>query len=86
MKATRAISFPVALDVRETGPSAPEVSSLKGKLRKTMARAWRWVTGVEPGLARARFLAEATDLADLERRARALEQIQDTRRALHPPL
>lgn len=88
MKVARAISSPVAFDVRggvrkKTAPRTPGASALlMGKLRKTMARAGQWVTGVDPEMARARFLAEATDPADLERRVGAWEQMQDTRRAL----
>jgi hypothetical protein len=44
------------------------------------------VSGPDPELARDRFLAEATDAADLERRSMAWERAQETRRALPPVL
>ena len=70
----------------ETTPRVPEASTLMGELRKAVTHATQWVTGLDPELARDRFLAEATDLADLERRSVDWERAQESRRALPPVL
>jgi hypothetical protein len=76
-----------ALDAgHETTPRLPEGSTLMGELRKAVTQATEWVAGCDPELARARFLSEATDPADLERRAVLWERAQETRRALPPVL
>jgi hypothetical protein len=86
MKITQTIPSAAAFDVlgagHETAPRVPEASALMGELRKAVTHATQWVTGTDPELARARFLAEATDPADLERRIGAWERAQETRRAL----
>jgi hypothetical protein len=64
----------------------PEASTLMAELRKAVIHASQWVSGPYPELARDRFLAEATDAADLERRSMAWERAQETRRALPPVL
>jgi hypothetical protein len=66
----------------EATPRATEVPSLMGELRKAVTHATQWVGGVDPELARDRFLGEATDPADLERRSAAWERAQEMRRAL----
>lgn len=71
---------------RETAPRVPEASAPMEELRKAVTRVTQWVTGIDPELARARFLAEAADPADLERRIVAWERAQETRRALPPAL
>ena len=56
----------------ETTTPVPAASALLGKLRKALTNAIEWVTGTE--LARTRFLSQATDLPDLERRIDAWER------------
>jgi len=76
-----------ALDAgNETTPRVPEASTLMAELRKAVIHASQWVSGPDPELARDRFLGEATDPADLERRSMAWERAQETRRALPPVL
>lgn len=70
----------------ETTPRVPEASTLMEELRKAVTHATQWVAGFDPDLARDRFLGEATDPADLERRIVAWERAQETRRALPPVL
>jgi hypothetical protein len=70
----------------ETTPRVPEASTLISELRKAVIHASQWVAGSDPELARARFLSEATDPADLERRMVAWERALETRRALPPAL
>jgi hypothetical protein len=75
------------LDARhETTPRLPEASTLMGELRKAVTLATQWMAGSDPELARDRFLGEATDPADLERRMVDWERAQETRRALPPAL
>ena len=68
----------------ETTPRVPEASTLMAELRKAVTHATQWVAGPDPALARDRFLGEATDPADLERRSAAWERAQETRRAPGP--
>lgn len=70
----------------QTTPRRPQASALTGKLRKAVTDATEWLTGADPEIARARFLSQATDPADLERRLGAWERAQETRRALPPVL
>ena len=70
----------------ETTPRVPEASTLMGELRKALTHATQWVAGSDPELARDRFLSEATDPADLERRSVLWERAQELRRALPPVL
>lgn len=74
--------FEVVDATHEAAPRVPEVSTLKGKLRKAVTQATQWVVGSNPELARNRFLAESTDLVDLERRSVAWERAQQTSRDL----
>ncbi|MDN8618965.1 hypothetical protein [Variovorax ginsengisoli] len=71
---------------RQTTLRVPEASTLMAELRKAVIHASQWVSGPDPELARDRFLGEATDPADLERRSMAWERAQETRRALPPVL
>jgi hypothetical protein len=71
---------------REATPRVPDASTLMEELRKAVTLASRWMAGPDPELARDRFLGEATDPADLERRSIAWERAQETRRALPPVL
>ena len=71
---------------RETPPRVPQAATLMEELRKAVTLATQWMTGPDPELARDRFLGEATDPADLERRSMAWERAQETRRALPPVL
>ncbi|MGJ7498518.1 hypothetical protein ACSFA8_26155 [Variovorax sp. RT4R15] len=70
----------------ETTPRVPEASTLMTELRKAVIHATQWVAGSDPEQARDRFLGEAADPADLERRSVAWERAQETRRALPPVL
>lgn len=70
----------------EATPRVPEISTLIEELRKALTQATQWMTGSDPEGARDRFLGEATDPADLERRSMAWERAQETRRALPPVL
>ena len=79
-------NFEVLVAGRETTPRVPEASTLMAELRKAVIHAGQWVSGPDPELARDRFLGEATDPADLERRSMAWERAQETRRALPPVL
>lgn len=69
-----------------TTHGVPDASTLMAELRKAVAHATQWVVGCDPEQARNRFLAEATDPADLERRIVAWERAQETRRAMPPAL
>ena len=69
-----------------TTSRVPEASTLMADLRKAVTHATQWVAGPSPEEARDRFLGEATDPADLERRSVAWERAQETRRALPPVL
>jgi len=80
------VNFEVLDPGHETAPRVPEASTLMAELRKAVIHASQWVSGPDPELARDRFLAEATDAADLERRSMAWERAQETRRALPPVL
>jgi hypothetical protein len=80
------VNFEVLDAGHETAPRVPEASTLMAELRKAVIHASQWVSGPDPELARDRFLAEATDAADLERRSMAWERAQETRRALPPVL
>lgn len=64
----------------------PQASTLIGDMRKAVTQVSQWVAGCTPEVACNRFLAEATDAADLERRSAAWERAQETRRALPPVL
>ncbi|MDM0064989.1 hypothetical protein [Variovorax sp. J31P207] len=79
-------SFEVRDAGHETTPRMPEASTLMAELRKAVVHASQWVAGPDPELARDRFLGEAKDPADLERRSIAWERAQETRRALPPVL
>jgi hypothetical protein len=79
-------SFEVLDAGHETTPRMPEASTLMAELRKAVVHASQWMSGPDPELARDRFLGEATDPADLERRSMAWERAQETRRALPPVL
>ena len=63
----------------EIAPLVPKASALMGKLRKAVSRVTERVTGTDPKLARTRFLSQATDLPDLERRIDEWERAQHTR-------
>ena len=80
------VNFEVLDAGRETAPRVPEGSTLMAELRNAVIHASQWVSGRDPELERDRFLAEATDAADLERRSMAWERAQETRRALPPVL
>ena len=66
----------------EATPRVPDTSTLMGQLRKAVTHATQCVVGSNPELGRDRFLAEATDVADLERRSVAWERAQQTSRDL----
>ncbi len=72
--AAAAAAFDVFGAGHEIAPRGPAASALMGKLGKAVTHATEWVTGTDPELARTRFLAQATDLADLERRISAWER------------
>ena len=80
MKTAKPIPSVAAFNVSgagdETAPPVPEASALMEKLRKAVTQATEWVTDTDPALARTRFLSEATDLTDLERRMDAWERAQ----------
>jgi len=90
MKTANTIASAAAFDVLgagfEAAPRGPEASALMRKLREAVIDATEWVTGTDPEVARTRFLSQATDPADLERRIDAWERMQETRRALPPVL
>jgi hypothetical protein len=90
MIAAKTIPSVANLEVLDLGhatpPLVPGASALMGELRKAVTLAAQWVGGSNPEMTRDRFLAEATDPADLERRSIAWERAQETRRALPPVL
>ncbi|MDM0019050.1 hypothetical protein [Variovorax saccharolyticus] len=71
---------------RDTTNRMPDASALIGELRKAVAQVTQWVAGADAQLARDRYLAEASDPADLERRSVAWDRAQETRRSMPPVL
>ena len=78
MKTAQTIASVAAVDDlsagHETVLSVPRASTLTAKLRQAVAHVTEWVTDGSPQKARTRFLCEATDLADLERRSDAWDR------------
>ncbi len=82
MKTFDTLPADTAFDSFTSIDARPETPAFLSAVRQAVAHAARMVTGTPPETARNRFLAEATDAVDLERRMAAWERAREIQRGL----